>query len=218
MFAGRSSQREHNQGIIEMAIEAMKLFTGRRSIRRYSNEIVTRDLLMDLLAAATWAPSAHNCQPWRFAVIDQPRTKERLAKAMGKKLRADLTADGLPVEIIDADVDRSFRRITGAPVVILVAMTVEGMDSYPDQRRQQNEWLMAVQSTAMAGQNLMLAAHANGLATCWMCAPLFSPEVVRKTLNLPAHWQPQGLITLGYPDEQRQKERRPLAEMVRFVT
>jgi len=200
-----------------MGFEAMDLFAKRRSIRRYRNEIVPHQLLLDLLKAATWAPSAHNCQPWRFAVIDQPRTKEKLARAMGKKLRADLTADGVPTEIIDADVERSFTRLTAAPVVIVVSLTVEGMDTYPDQRRQNNEWLMAVQSTAMAGQNLMLAARANGLGTCWMCAPLFSPEVVRKTLNLPAHWQPQGLITLGYPAEERQKERRPLVEVVRFV-
>jgi nitroreductase len=91
------------------------------------------------------------------------------------------------------------------------------MDIYPDKRRQHNEWLMAVQSTAMAGQNLMLAAHALGLGTCWMCGPLFSPDVVRKVLSLPADWQPQGLITLGYPDEERHKERRPLTELVRFV-
>ena len=195
----------------------MELFAKRRSIRRYRNEIVPHQQLLDVLKAASWAPSAHNCQPWRFAVIDQPRTKEKLARAMGKKLRIDLTADGVPVEIIDADVERSFTRLTAAPVVVVVSLTVEGMDTYPDQRRQNNEWLMAVQSTAMAGQNLMLAAHANGLGTCWMCAPLFSPEVVRKTLNLPAHWQPQGLITLGYPAEARQKERRPLAEVVRFV-
>jgi F420 biosynthesis protein FbiB-like protein len=201
-----------------MEIDAMGLFAGRRSIRRYRNEIVPHKVLIDLLTAAAWAPSAHNCQPWRFAVIDQPRSKERLVKEMGKKLRADLTADGLPEELIERDVKRSFRRLTAAPVLILVAMTVEGMHSYPDQLRQNNEWLMAVQSTAMAGQNLMLAAHASGLASCWMCAPLFCPEVVRKTLSLPADWQPQGLITLGYPDEERQKDRRPLAEQVRFVT
>jgi F420 biosynthesis protein FbiB-like protein len=201
-----------------MGFEMMELFAGRRSIRRFRNEIVPHKLLVELLTAAIWAPSAHNRQPWRFAVIDQPRTKERLARAMGKRLRADLMADGVPVQIIEADVDRSFERITGAPVVVLVALTVEGMDSYPDQRRQNNEWLMAVQSAAMAGQNLMLAAHANGLGSCWMCGPLFSPEVVRKTLNLPADWQPQGLIILGYPDEERQNERRPLADVVRFVS
>lgn len=201
----------------ESGSEALALITGRRSIRKYREEALPRQLLLNLLTAAAWAPSAHNRQPWRFAVIEQPRVKEQLAKNMGKKLRADLTADGVPGDLIDRDVNRSFGRITGAPALILVALTVEDMDTYPDQRRQHYEWLMAVQSAAMAGQNLMLAAHAYGLGTCWICGPLFSPDVVRKTLRLPAHWQPQGLITVGYPAEEREKDRRPLADIVLFM-
>ncbi len=88
------------------------------------------------------------------------------------------------------------------------------MDSYPDDMRQNNERTMAVQSVAMAGQNLLLAAHALGLGACWMCAPLFCPEVVQRTLDLPPDWQPQGLITVGYAAESKQKERRPLAGSV----
>jgi len=195
----------------------IELIMGRRSIRRYTDKPVRRETLVELLTTAAWAPSAHNRQPWRFAVIDKQRVKKRLAREMGKKLRSDLMADGLPGDAIEKDVTRSYTRITGAPALILVALTVEDMDIYPDQRRQQNEWLMAVQSTAMAGQNLMLAAHALGLGTCWLCGPLFSPNVVRKTLRLPPEWQPQGLITIGYPDVKPVKDRRPLNELVRFV-
>ncbi len=53
------------------------------------------------------------------------------------------------------------------------------MDNYGDPRRDQNEYVMAAQSAAMAGQNLLLAAHDAGLGACWMCAPLFCPDVVR---------------------------------------
>ena len=136
---------------------------------------------------------------------------------MGEKLRADLTADGAPREVIEKDVRRSFSRISVAPALILVALTMADMDNYPDQGRQQNEWLMAVQSTAMAGQNLLLAAHALGLGACWMCAPLFCPNVVRQTLDLPADWQPQGLVTVGYAAEQRHKSRLPLNRVVRLI-
>ena len=88
------------------------------------------------------------------------------------------------------------------------------MDDYPDRRRQEAEWLMAVQSTALACQNLLLAAHQYGLAACWMCAPLFVPELVRDALGLPDSWHPQALITLGYAAEEKQRERLPLAERV----
>jgi len=189
-------------------------FQTRRSIRRYRNEPVSRDVIIDLLNKAIWAPSAHNRQPWRFAVVDDVVQKEALARAMGDRLRRDLQADYVPEDVIEADVSRSYRRITSAPVVIILSLSMVDMDVYPDERRNWNEFLMAVQSTAMAGQNFMLAAHRTGLGTCWMCAPLFSGDVVKGSLELPDDWQPQALITVGYPAEVREKTRKPLEASV----
>jgi nitroreductase len=74
---------------------------------------------------------------------------------------------------------------------------------------------MAVQSTAMAVQNLMIAACSEGLGTCWMCAPLFCPDVVRATLKLPLAWEPQALVTLGRPAAiAKQKPRKPLHQIL----
>jgi coenzyme F420-0:L-glutamate ligase / coenzyme F420-1:gamma-L-glutamate ligase len=189
---------------------------GRRSIRRYRPDPVPAELIEQVLTAASWAPSAHNRQPWRFVVMTSAETKQRLALAMGNRLRHDLTADQVPPAVIEKDVGRSYQRITNAPLLILLCLTMADMDSYPDAKRQQNEWIMASQSTAMAGQNLLLAAHALGLGACWMCAPLFCPDVVGDTLDLPADWQPQALITAGYPAESKTKERQPLASRVLY--
>ncbi len=185
------------------------LFT-RRSLRRYQPDAVPHELIERLLTAAIWAPSAHNRQPWRFAIVESAGQKEELAEAMGARLRRDLAADGVSPELIEADAARSYDRITSAPVLIAICLTMSDMDSYPDSKRSQAEYIMAVQSVAMAGENLLLAAHEAGLGACWMCAPLFCPDVVRDTLDLPADWQPQGLITLGYPAQAREKTRRPL--------
>jgi F420 biosynthesis protein FbiB-like protein len=151
-----------------------------------------------------------------MVVISGAASKTRLATAMNERLRADLAADGLPDELIEKDAGRSYRRMTGAPLLILLCLTMSDMDSYPDQQRQTNEWIMAVQSTAMAGQNLLLAAHALGLAGCWMCAPLFCADVVREQLALPADWQPQALIAIGYAAEEKQKSRQPVASRVLY--
>lgn len=191
--------------------------TSRRSIRRYRAELVPPELIEQLLAAATWAPSAHNRQPWRFAVITSSQAKHDLAVAMGRQLRADLVADQMPSELIEKDIGRSYQRLTQAPLLILLSLTMIDMDNYPDDRRQHNEWLMAVQSTAMAGQNLQLAADALGLGSCWMCAPLFSPDVVRQVLNLPDDWQPQALVTIGYPAETKSKQRFPVESRVLWI-
>ncbi len=172
---------------------------GRRSIRRYHPTRITRAMIDSLLQVAISAPSAHNRQPWRFRVLIDDSEKIVLAQSMGAKLRRDRLADGDDTKIIEADTSRSYLRLTGAPAIIVVCMSQEDMDSYPDPRRTQSEYIMAVQSVAMAGQNLLLAIHAAGLGACWLCAPLFCPDVVGEALSLPDTWQPQGLITLGYP-------------------
>lgn len=198
----------------DLAEQWLDLIRNRRSIRQYRPDPIPLDIISKLLVAANWAPSAHNIQPWRFAVITNPGKKHDLATTMGARLREDLTADGLAKDSIDKDVTRSYGRITGAPLLILVCLTMDDMDHYHDARRLQYEMLMAVQSTAMAGQNLLLAAHALGLGACWMCAPLFCQEAVKQCLRLPSTWQPQGLIAVGYPDERREKSRLPLTDLV----
>lgn len=187
---------------------------SRRSIRRYTDQPISRDQLEGLLTAATWAPSAHNRQPWRFAAILTVATREALARQMGERLRHDLRADNIPAALIEQDAARSYSRITGAAALIVVCLSLADMDRYPDATRAAAEHLMAAQSTAMAAQNLLLAAHAHGLGACWMCAPLFCPDVVRASLTLPDDWQPQALITLGYPAETKSKSREPLESRI----
>jgi coenzyme F420-0:L-glutamate ligase / coenzyme F420-1:gamma-L-glutamate ligase len=194
----------------------LDLVQTRRSIRRYEDRPVPPVMIERLLTAATWAPSAHNRQPWRFVVIQKPVTREHLAAAMGRKLRDDLAADGVPAEAIEKDVARSYKRISSAPLLILLALTLSDMDTYPDEARQRNEETMAIQSAAMAGQNLLLAAHTLGLGACWLCAPLFCPDVVRRVLALPVDWQPQGLITAGFPAEVKHKTRVPIETRVLY--
>lgn len=196
------------------AVSLYDAIFDRRSLRRYRPDPVPQAIIEDILQAAVYAPSAHNRQPWRFAVICDAFTKEGLARAMGERLRRDLTADGAPQAVIDADAMRSYDRIISAPTLIVVCLSMAEMDVYPDARRSHLEWVMAAQSTAMAGQNLLLAAHAHGLGACWMCAPLFCPDVVASAIELPEGWQPQGLITLGYPAQERAKTRKPLGEVV----
>jgi coenzyme F420-0:L-glutamate ligase/coenzyme F420-1:gamma-L-glutamate ligase len=186
------------------------LALSRRSLRVYEARPIAETLLRDILGIATWAPSAHNRQPWRFAIVTDAGTQRRLALAMGERLREDLAVDGLSPEAIEQDARRSFARITGAAALVCLCISMGDMDHYPDARRNEAEHLMAVQSAAMAGQNLLLAAHAAGLGACWLCAPLFCPEVVQQALELPADWEPQGLITLGYPAQQRERTRAPL--------
>lgn len=192
----------------------MRAIFQRRSLRRYQTKPVSRLLINRLLEAAIWAPSAHNRQPWRFVVLQTSNERIRLARAMGARLRHDLQADNVPEDVISADVNRSYDRLTSAPVLVVLCLSMVDMDTYGDSVRDHNEYIMTVQSVAMAGQNLLLAAHDAGLGACWMCAPLFCPDVVCEALNLPADWQPQGIIAVGYPAQTRTKTREPLSTRV----
>lgn len=190
------------------------LIQERRSIRRYQQRPISPEILQHILQAAQWAPSAHNRQPWRFCVAISAEAKNALSERMGERWRQDLQADGAPPEVIEKRVSISHARITGAAALVVASVSMEEMDRYPDTKRAEAEWLMAVQSVALACQNLLLAAHHYGLGACWMCAPLFVPDLVTEVLNLPQAWHPQALITLGYPSEVKSRDRAPLESRV----
>lgn len=198
--------------------EVVQTLSERRSVRRYLTKPVPQELLEEIVRLAICAPSAHNRQPWRFVIMQDDKTKARLAKRMGDKLRKDRLADNDSEAAIEADVTRSFARITSAPVIVLLCLSMEDMDVYNDKLRSTHEYHMAIQSTAMAGQNLMLAAHAAGLSSCWMCAPMFCPELVQDELNIGQHWIPQGMITVGYPANLgKPYKRKPMSDVIHYL-
>ena len=171
-----------------------------------------------ILATATFAPSAHNRQPWRFAVITAQSVKENLANAMAADFERDLARDGVPSEKIQAQIERSKDRITSAPVAILLCLDMSEMDSYPDSKRSEAERIMAVQSAAAAGLQLLLAAHAEGLGGVWACWPLFAQETIRNTLDISETWEPQAMFFIGYPQEiPNAREKKNLNDIVQFI-
>ncbi len=172
----------------------------RRSMRRYTDQPIASELIDHLLHAATEAPSAHNSQPWRFAVIVDPIVKAQLADRMGERLKADRLRAADRIDRIDRDVARSRERITAAPVIIIACAAIGTHDPY--------ERLMAVQSVAAATENMLLAAHEAGLGACWMAAPLYCPDVVRAVLHLPDDWEAQALITIGHAANEGKPRNR----------
>jgi F420 biosynthesis protein FbiB-like protein len=187
-------------------------------VRRFQQKQVEPDTLTRILETATYAPSAHNRQPWRFAVLTQPEPKSRLSETMAAEFQRDLAADGLPDAEIEALVGRAKSRLVNAPVVIFLCMDASEMDIYPDEKRRQAEHIMATQSAALAGLQLQLAAHAEGLGSVWVCAPLFAPGAVRAILGLPETWEPQAMFFIGYAEGlPRPKELKKLDDIVRFI-
>ncbi len=192
------------------------LLLSRRSVRRFKPDPIPDEVVRRILEAAHAAPSAHNSQPWRFVVLRDPRERRTLAERMAEAYARDAEKDGRPAEAIRTRNERSIGRIGGAPLGIL-ALVDEACLPEDAGRGLEGERRMLAQSAAAAIQNLLLGARAEGLGACWVCAPLFCPQTVRETLNLPASWVAQAIVLIGSPAEEPGKaERRPLDEVVRW--
>lgn len=179
---------------------------GRRSIRKYQSKEVPYQLILEILEAAGWAPSAHNSQPWRFIILQDTQVKSTLSKELTEAWTEDLVRDGKKV---DAAMQKErMERFAKAPALILACLTMEGLRKFPDAERQGFERVLAVESLGAAMENLLLAAHAAGLGACWFCAPAFCKGVVRKVLKIPEEIEPSALVILGYSDEKPQTPKK----------
>jgi len=187
------------------------LVKGRRSIRKFSPRKVEGGVVREVLEAAGWAPSAHNAQPWRFIVLVDDILKRDLAVVMATAWLADMTRDGVAVDVRESMAKASVERFTRAPVLVVACLTRKDRTRYADGLRQRCERDLAVQSLGAALQNMLLVAQAKGLGACWFSAPIFCKEPVRKVLKMPKDVEPQALIALGYPaEEPKAPSRKPL--------
>jgi coenzyme F420-0:L-glutamate ligase/coenzyme F420-1:gamma-L-glutamate ligase len=198
-------------------MDAMEAIRTRRSLRQLAERPVPHEIIDSVLEMAALAPAPHHTRPWRYVIV-LPRSRERLAELMGEAWRADLERDGQPEELIARLLRKSRRQITSAPALLLACLTHEGLRDWPDERRTRNEFAMAQQSVGAGMQNIMLAAHALGLASYWISAPLFAPEACQEALALPEDWIAQAFIVLGYPADGATPKQRPSPDLSLLVT
>jgi coenzyme F420-0:L-glutamate ligase/coenzyme F420-1:gamma-L-glutamate ligase len=191
--------------------------TKRRSIRKYTTREVSKETCDEILEAAIWAPSAHNARPWRFSVLSEASTKEALAIAMAKSWSEDLSKNSTPHKLAQKLIQRSIERFTTAPVIVVACMVTAELAKPVKDRRREIERDLALQSLGAAIENLLLAVHSKGLGACWYCAPIFCKDVVKEILRLPTSFEPQALVTIGYPSEiPATPKREPFQDIFRI--
>jgi nitroreductase len=183
-------------------MDILQAIRERRSIRRYKPDPISDVVLEKVLEAARWAPSWKNTQCQRFLVVRDKGTKNKLADALIADPKIGPT-------------NPSDMAIRIAPVVV-VAFAQMGLSGYNngklDTDKGENWYLFDV---GLAMQNLMLAAHALGLAT--VPAGLSDATKVAKILNIPDGYQVVTMTPLGYPDvEPKDRPRKELAEVVYY--
>jgi len=172
-------------------LDVFEAIKGRRSVRAFNKKPVSSEEITNLIDAASWAPSAGNIQPWEFIIVRDTKMKRELSTAA---------------------LDQTF--IVEAPVVIVVcANQMRSGRGYGS--RGVN--LYCLQDTGAATQNMLLAAHAMGLAACWIGA--FQEEEARKVLNIPSGIRPVAIVPVGHPAEKpMERTRRPLNKIIHHET
>lgn len=207
--------------------ELLELMRSRRSVRRFQEQAPSREQVTALLEAAITAPSASNGQPWRFLVVSRRETIASMAAAVRDAV------DRIACHLEPAS-QASFRaygdyftRFEAAPLV-LVALhrplrVLSGLagETLPAADRGQIEAMergSGLVGTAMALQNLLLDAHAQGLAASAMTGPLVAASALRVLLEVPASWEIAALVPVGFAAETpRPTERKALEKVVRWI-
>ncbi len=192
---------------------AHEFLRSRRSVRRFKPDPIPDSVIERILTTAAYAPSAHNCQPWRFVLVKDQAARTRLGLALTTKMRVDMQNEGASESEIEKRVANSLRRIDEAPVIIVLCRdaTAVRVDT-PE------ETIMNIQSTALAGLQILLAAHAEGLDGNWICWPLYAKQETQTALNLLGSWEPQAMIFIGYAnDVAKDKTLKPMIDMVKVI-
>ncbi|MBS0295213.1 MAG: nitroreductase family protein [Proteobacteria bacterium] len=168
-------------------MDLMNALYGRRSVRDYLDEPVDRQTLALLLDAAVQAPTAMHREQWAFVVVSgRGRLAEWSDRIKALALGGEAPAPDAhgPAALL---ADPAFNVFYNAPHLVAVCATEPG--------------IMSVQTCCLAAENLMLAAHGQGLGTCWIGFAegwLATPEG-RAALALPDGWDCVAPIILGRP-------------------
>jgi len=195
-------------------MEVIEAIHRRRAIRKYRPDPVSREDIRTILDAANHAPSAMNRQQWEFIVVTGKKIGEmgesfgRIIEEYTRSWDASRTR-GSP--FTREEFVRFAATYGGAPVVIVV---LTDMAKTKDFQRANLE------SASAAMQNLLLAATALGLGTCWMTGPLQDEKALRRILQIPIDKEPVAVTPLGYPAEMPDAPPRldpSLEQNVRWV-
>jgi nitroreductase len=168
-------------------MDVVKAIFNRRSVRDYTDQPVETDVIANLIVAATQAPNAVNQQPWTFTVVRDQVLLGHISQHAKTHMLATIAADPHAVHFVSHLSDPDFHIFYHAPALVLISAVAQG------------PWI--VEDCALAAENLMLAAYAEGLGSCWIgfAQSYFNTAEGKATLALPPLSVAVAPIILGHP-------------------
>jgi nitroreductase len=191
----------------ENRMELFEAIRTRRSIGKVKPDPVPRECIEKMLEAATWAPNHHRTEPWRFLVLTGEGRKRlgHVMMAVVLEKKEDLSSAERE-ERLQRELNRAFR----APVVIVV---IASPANRPNVLKE--EELAACHA---AVQNMLLAAHAQGLGAIWRTGKAAYHPAAKQGFELTDQEQIVGYIYVGYPDlDPPAAKRIPYAEKTTWI-
>ncbi len=194
----------------------MNTIETRRSIRKFKPAEVSRDLIEQIVQAASLAPSAKNRQPWKYIVYTGEQ-KNSLLDVMEKSLQKEQTThallpysqNGLP------DAFNTLRIMRTAPVIIIIINTNAASPFEPIGADNRITEICDTLSIGASVENLLLKATELDLGSLWIANTCFAYNDLAKFVG--EKGQLACAIAVGYANEQpAARPRNPLTDILEF--
>jgi len=173
---------------------AFETILKRRSVRKFKKTEIPEEIISKMLEAARFAPSWANTQCWRFILVKELETKEKISEAFPTR-------------------NPGFSSLLTAPLVV-VAFAEKFKSGFYKGEASTNKgeyWYMF--DVALALQNMVLTAWENGIGSVYL--GLFDAQKVANSLNIPVDYEVVAILPFGYPDEEPKcPPRKSLEEIV----
>lgn len=180
--------------------ELKEIIRNRRSIKpeQYTSRKVLKDVVVEILNNALWAPTHGLTQPWHFVVFQGEELK-----TLGEFMAETYKESCNPETFLEKKYQKMLNRPSKASVIIAICMKRQEIEKIPE--------IEEVQAVACAVQNMYLTATAYGLGPYWSSGNVSYSEEMKSFLKLGEKDKCLGLFYLGYTKEQwPTSHRRPL--------
>lgn len=172
----------------------LELVKNRQSVRKYINKPVEQDKIDKCIEAARLAPSASNSQPWKFIIVDEPRLKDKVAKATFSKTI-------------------NFNKFAlHAPILVVIVQEKSKVITQVGGQIKNKEW--ALIDIGITAEHFCLQAAELGLGTCIL--GWFNENRIKELLGISDKKTVSLVITLGYAPEDypiREKIRKSVTKI-----
>jgi nitroreductase len=203
-------------------MDILNLIKNRRTIRKYKDIPISKDIIEKIIEAGRWASSIHGFQPWRFVVITNHLLIKKISGILSKKSK--VTCSG-----VDKVLSLTASTIANAPAIILIYNQNIFKDiSYKFLKIKNTEnskietisgvriaEVSEIEAISGAIQNMILVAESLGIGSCWNTIPLFCEKEINELLG--NNEQLIAVLTLGYPAEKgRRSPRKSIDKIVQY--